>query len=109
MAEHTTQKVLTAIQNRDLETILKALEDADRELTGQCLFAPGEYWRQFVEVDFQRFFKLLDKGGDAINSVKLGDGRSKIYISFTGGKGNVYINCPEDVGDKYEAIWKRIQ
>ena len=109
MAEKTVEKVREAVKNRDMETLLGVLEEADRALTGACRFARGEYWRQFVEIDFQRFFALLDEGGDAINTVKLGDEQSKIYVNATKGEITVYIQCPDDVGDVYEATWEQIK
>lgn len=109
MAEKTVEKVIEAVKNRDMETLLGVLEEADRELTGACRFAKGEYWRQFVEIDFQRFFAMLDNNEDSINAVKLGDEQSKIYVNSTKGEMTVYLWCPEEVADAYEKIWERIK
>lgn len=109
MTNGITDRVTKAIQERNIEVLLAVLEEVDRALTGTCRFASGEYWRQFVTVDFERFFAMLDAGEDARNSVKLADEQSKFIIDSTKGVIALGIQCPDEVGDAYAATWEKIK
>lgn len=109
MGSSITERLTAAIQERNIEKVLLVIEEADRTLTGKCRFAPGEYWRQFVTVDFERFFAAIDKGEDCRNSVKLGDEQSKFIVDSTDGVLEFGLYCPEDRGDAFEAIWEKIK
>lgn len=109
MTAHVTDRIIAAINEKDIPGILAVCEEADRALTGKCRFAEGEYWRQFVEFDFQQFFKYLEAGGSPITTVKLSDEQSKLYIESEEGGYLVYIWAPETVADAYEKIWNRMK
>ena len=104
------QKITEAVQSKDMEQLISALQDTNMALAGSKLahFSEGAGIRD-LRSELAEFFQKAEKRGYSSTTVYLGDGGlSRLVIAIEDG-GKVRISLSYNSTDSVKKAWEILQ